>query len=109
MKKSKAHKITEEIQRIEIEIIEPLYKELEQYQSKCKHKRLIAEFHSNTGNWDSSFDSHWIDLYCPTCMKSWTVDNSNDEYQWYSINSIKVASIEKWKNENKEFKELNDR
>jgi choline kinase len=59
--------------RIEREILE-LYVELRKHQDKCKHTKVIRKYGSNSGNYDPSCDSYWIDFDCPTCLKQWMED-----------------------------------
>jgi len=71
-KKSKAIRITEEIDR--------LYDELEKYQEKCKHKSGTKLYTADTGNWCKQDDSHTVRFECDICLKIWTVDSDNPAY-----------------------------
>ena len=64
----KAHRIQAEIDKLELELIN--------HQSKCKHVKAVGEYGSSTGNWDGR-DSYWINASCPTCLKTWRIDDDN--------------------------------
>ena len=86
----KAHRILRRIRQIEEDEIKPLRRELEAHQQKCKHKKAVQEYKANTGNWDRSQDSYWTNIYCPTCLKEWTVDSDSPEYNAYTeVNAIR--------------------
>ncbi len=51
-----------------------LAKELAKLQEQCQHPNLISKYDSNTGNYDPSADSYWIDYTCPDCRKRWRKD-----------------------------------
>ena len=40
----------------------------------CKHPNLEKTHKSNTGNYDPSADSYWIEFKCPDCNKFWMED-----------------------------------
>lgn len=42
--------------------------------SLCKHPNASKKYCGDTGNWDRSQDSYWIEYKCPDCNKFWTVD-----------------------------------
>lgn len=48
-----------------------LEEEIEVLQSNCPHPGLNEKHDSNTGNWDPSDDSYWIDYHCKICEKQW--------------------------------------
>ena len=64
MKELKAHLIQREI--------DEKYKKLHSHQEQCKHLKATKKYCSNTGNYDPSQDSYWIDFYCETCLKRWS-------------------------------------
>jgi hypothetical protein len=53
---------------------EKLADELIKLRSVCSHLNVTKEHKSNTGNYDPSADSYWIDFRCPDCGKRWTED-----------------------------------
>jgi hypothetical protein len=61
------------------------FAELKAVQDECSHPDLEGVYGSNTGNWCSADDSYWIDLKCPTCGKTWSVDGDDEKYRLYSI------------------------
>lgn len=53
---------------------EKLAKELSKLQAVCQHPDVVKTYNSNTGNYDPSADSYWIDFFCPDCRKRWVED-----------------------------------
>jgi len=53
---------------------EKLAHELAKLQALCKHPNVEKEYKSNTGNYDPSADSYWIEFRCPDCRKRWSID-----------------------------------
>lgn len=51
-----------------------LAKELKELQELCSHKNVSKLHKANTGNYDPSADSYWIEFHCPDCQKRWYVD-----------------------------------
>lgn len=45
-----------------------------QLQEACKHPGVVEKYCGNSGNYDPSADSYWIDYHCPDCDKRWTED-----------------------------------
>lgn len=43
-------------------------------QSQCQHPSASKKYCGDTGNWDRSQDSYWIEYRCPDCGKFWSVD-----------------------------------
>ena len=54
------------------EQIEGLYTKLKELQKECRHRKVIKEAHSDTGNWCKADDSYWYTFDCPECGKHWT-------------------------------------
>lgn len=50
---------------------EKLAKELAKLQTTCTHPVVEKTYRSNTGNYDPTADSYWIDFHCPDCRKRW--------------------------------------
>ena len=53
---------------------EKLASELNKLQALCKHPNLEKTHKSNTGNYDPSADSYWIEFRCPDCRARWNED-----------------------------------
>lgn len=53
---------------------EKLAHELAKLQDLCVHSNVTKKYDSNTGNYDPSADSYWIDFFCPDCRKRWRED-----------------------------------
>lgn len=45
--------------------------QLIEIQSKCEHINREDVARCNTGNYDPSADSHWINHSCQDCLKTW--------------------------------------
>ena len=58
--------------------INELYDHIEQLRLACTHPDKTGECKGNTGNYDPSADSYWIDWYCPDCGKKWMTDQSRE-------------------------------
>lgn len=43
-------------------------------QSICQHPNANKKYCANTGNYDPTADSYWIEYKCPDCNKRWNVD-----------------------------------
>lgn len=41
-------------------------------QAACLHVNVDEKYKGNSGNYDSSADSYWIEYRCPDCGKFWT-------------------------------------
>jgi len=53
---------------------EKLARELSKLQALCTHPNLEKTHKSNTGNYDPSADSYWIEYRCPDCRARWNED-----------------------------------
>lgn len=53
-----------------------LYYELLDLQLVCEHPNVTKKYRGNSGNYDPSADSYWIEWRCPDCEKAWTSDQS---------------------------------
>ena len=51
-----------------------LNEHLAELQILCQHPNVEKTYKGNTGNYDPSADSYWIDWRCPDCDKRWTTD-----------------------------------
>ena len=47
---------------------------IKELQDRCDHQAAVKTYKGNTGNYDPSADSYWIDWDCPHCGKKWTTD-----------------------------------
>jgi hypothetical protein len=43
-------------------------------QTICKHPSADKKYRGDSGNWDRSQDSYWIEFKCPDCGKRWIED-----------------------------------
>lgn len=43
-------------------------------QNLCSHPNASKKYCSDTGNWDRSQDSFWIEYRCADCGKFWSVE-----------------------------------
>lgn len=55
-----------------------LSEELYELQTTCTHPMPNKKYGGNTGNYDPSADSYWIDWDCPDCGHRWTTDQSRE-------------------------------
>lgn len=55
-----------------------LNNQLLELQTMCTHHNVTKKFCGNTGNYDPSSDSYWIDWSCLDCGKRWTTDQSRE-------------------------------
>lgn len=51
--------------------IESLEQEINELQEECPHANVTIKHDSNTGNYDPTADSYWIDFHCQDCDKRW--------------------------------------
>ena len=54
--------------------IDRLSEQLDELQEQCQHPNVEKTYKGNTGNYDPSADSYWIDWFCPDCKKYWMTD-----------------------------------
>jgi hypothetical protein len=40
-------------------------------QQICQHPNVEKKYRGDTGNYDRTADSYWIDFKCPDCGKKW--------------------------------------
>lgn len=76
-KKQKNEMTQEEIRNTFLKIDrqeERLAERLIKLQEICKHPDAVKKYDSNSGNYDPSADSYWIDFKCPDCSKWWRED-----------------------------------
>jgi hypothetical protein len=46
--------------------------QIEELNSTCTHPNVDKKHRGDTGNYDPSADSYWIEYKCPDCGKFWT-------------------------------------
>src|SRR6516165_11138876 len=73
--------LREDIKRLDsdIAILQNLKRQIQE--NFCNHPELVGEYKANTGNWDRSDDSYWVEYKCPNCDKYWTEDQSEASYR----------------------------
>lgn len=71
--------ISDDIKRIDDDI-HHLQNAKKFIQDNCPHENLVGTYKSDTGNWDRSNDSYWINFHCNICDKFWTEDQSDLQY-----------------------------
>lgn len=70
-----------QVQRKRISILDKITKlgnQLTELQSLCLHTDVTKKYGGDTGNYDPSQDSYWIDWHCPDCGKRWTTDQDRE-------------------------------
>lgn len=55
--------------------IDKYHKEIMKLQQECQHTYVTKKYRCNTGNYDPSQDSYWVEFSCPDCYKHWTKDS----------------------------------
>lgn len=55
-----------------------LSEELYELQTICTHPDITKKYCGDTGNYDPSQDSYWINWHCPDCDKRWTTDQDRE-------------------------------
>lgn len=66
--------------------IAKLNEQLSELQTLCTHPDVTKKYGGNTGNYDPSADSYWIDWACPDCGKKWRTDQDRE-------NSLKPGRV----------------
>jgi len=66
-------KAIKQVQNILIKI-QKLREKINDIQDSCPHQNKNKKYKSNTGNYDPSCDSYWIDIDCLDCGKHWCED-----------------------------------
>jgi len=56
--------------------IHKLEKRLFHIQEKCKHEKVKKTYHSDTGNFDPSYDHYRTDFHCLFCDKRWSEEGT---------------------------------
>ena len=55
--------------------IKSLQEDIKLVQDGCHHPKVVYERCSNTGNYDPSCDSYWVDIRCLCCEKRIHLDS----------------------------------
>jgi hypothetical protein len=51
-----------------------LNEQMAELKTMCQHPNVDKKYRANTGNYDPSADSYWIDWNCQDCGKRWMTD-----------------------------------
>ena len=62
--------------------IKTLQDEVVSIQEDCSHDRIVYKYGSNTGNYDPSCDSYWVDIECLCCDKKFHIDSDLEPYYY---------------------------
>ncbi len=96
----KAHRLVKEMAQIYVEQITPLADELKNHQKKCKHRKAVKEYGADSGNWCPQDDCYWANIFCPTCLKEWTVESDSPEYRMYiDVRQLRFKNLAEYKKE----------
>ena len=68
-----------------IEKIDVLCGQLADIRESCTHPNATGTYESDTGNWDKSQDTYWIECVCPDCGKHWLINSDEPEYQTFTV------------------------
>lgn len=60
------------------EKITKLYDQVAELQHECTHPDVTKQYRGDTGNYDPSQDSYWINWHCPDCGKRWRTDQDRE-------------------------------
>ena len=60
-----------------------IYEKIKLLQAECPHITLTMRYCGDTGNYDPSADSYWIDWACPDCGQHWSTSQDREERQKY--------------------------
>ena len=52
--------------------------QLSELQELCTHPDITKQYRGDTGNYDPSQDSYWINWHCPDCDKRWTTPQDRE-------------------------------
>lgn len=66
--------------------IKKLNEQIAELQSLCTHLDVTKKYKGDTGNYDPSADSYWIEWRCPDCGKFWITDQDRE-------NSLKPGRV----------------
>jgi len=68
--------------------ISKFYRKLAKIREKCVHKNHNSKYGSNTGNYDPTADSYWLDVVCLDCGKQIRFDSEEAGYREFSPNRM---------------------
>jgi len=58
--------------------IDKLVGQLCDLRETCIHPNVTKQYRGDTGNYDPSQDSYWINWHCPDCGKLWTTPQDRE-------------------------------
>jgi hypothetical protein len=79
--------IKEEIAELTNEINQK-YARIQQLQESCPHTDCTGAYGANTGNYDPSADSYWINATCDECGKRFHYYSTEPEYRTFKFKKI---------------------
>lgn len=88
--KPRSEQVEQEIRSIRQQIVELQQRALD-IQVSCKHTKVQFEHKANTGNYDPSSDSDWIEVKCLTCLKRMSFDSERDDQNYRLAGEIGSA------------------
>lgn len=65
--------------------IKTLQDEILSIQDECPHDRIVYKYKSNTGNYDPSCDSYWVEIDCLCCDKHMYIDSEAEPLYYRSF------------------------
>ncbi|AGN30249.1 hypothetical protein VPFG_00250 [Vibrio phage nt-1] len=68
--------------------IRMLKDELNEERNRCHHTRITYEYKSNTGNYDPTCDSYWVNVKCIDCNHRMTFDSDEDNTNYRMVGEI---------------------
>lgn len=68
-----------------------LFESIQLLQSICPHPTPTKRYRGDTGNYDKSEDTYWIEWHCPDCEKHWTSSQLDRMELTKYPNAIKIS------------------
>lgn len=65
--------------------IKALQDEIRSIQEECSHDKVVYKYKSDTGNYDPSCDSYWIEIDCLCCNKHIHIDSETEPHYYRSF------------------------
>lgn len=74
-----------------------LQKDLKEHQEKCHHKKAVFYYGKNSGHLSEVDDFYWASIFCPTCLRIFTIFSDKDPVQFKQLTKqYKMISKDEW-------------
>lgn len=76
------------------QLISDAENKIENIRIRCTHpsSETIIKYGANTGNYDPTSDTYWIDAKCNICGKQWSADSSKDPQEYRRLSLLKYEN-----------------